>query len=263
MQTNTANKSSINLLITQDVISKLELNPHLPVQGNLNGHAYQIRILIPNYIPQVQQYYKDELKHDLNYYHINLKLPVLFKNFGICIEFKKPTAIHLHNIEMELEGSAKHLISKYGALIIYNAYLDSELRDMGHRNRFPQLNFHIDRNPHQKSHYSLYTRNPFDEEQKYPRTSMTLFIPYLVAYLQGIKEGKGIIADQDGLITRSELYKASQIPNLLNSLILPHTWDQPEGVGEISIIDNANLLHASFYPNEANKGYRIGVRYVS
>lgn len=258
-----ARNESIKFDIPQDIISKLELNPDATITGNLFGHSYDIKIIITNYSDLIQKFYQPQLEHNLNHYMQNLKLPPLFKHFGICVSFKEPVEIHLHNLEMEMEDSAKQLITKYGALILHNVHLDSEMRDMGHRNRFPQLNFHIDRNPHQDTHYSLYTRNPFDEEQKHPRTSMTVFIPYLVAYLQALKEGRGSIADEDGLITRSELYKPLDIPELLNSVILPHTWDQPEGVGEISIIDNANILHASYYPNEANKGYRIGVRYVS
>ena len=258
-----ADQKTVKFDISQDIISKLEINPEATITGNLSGNAYEIKIVIPNYTECVQTFYSPQLDHNLTHYVQKLKLPPLFKHFGVCVSFKEPVEIHLHGMDMELESSAKQLITKYGALILHNVHLDSEMRDMGHRNRFPQLNFHIDRNPHQDTHYSLYTRNPFDEEQKQPRTSSTVFIPYLVAYLQAIKEGRGSIADEDGLITRSELYTPLDIPDLLNSIILPHTWDQPEGVGEISIIDNANILHASYYPNEANKGYRIGVRYVS
>lgn len=258
----TTNKT-VKFDIPQDIISKLELNPEKSIAGNLLGRPFESKIIIPNYSETVQQFYKPQLEHNLNHYIQNLKLPPLFRHFGVYVSFKEPVEIHLHGIDMELESSAKQLIAKYGALILHNVHLDSEMRDMGHRNRFPQLNFHIDRNPAQDTHYSLYTRNPFDDEQKQPRTSSTVFIPYLVAYLQGIKEGRGSIADEDGLITRSELYTPADIPELLNLIVLPHKWDQPEGVGEISIIDNANILHASYYPNELNKGYRIGVRYVS
>lgn len=264
MHTNSSSPNSpVKFDITQDILAKLELNPDSSVSGNISGHSFEAKIIIPNYLQIIQQAYKTQLDHSLDYYINNLKLPALFKHFGVCISFNEPTEIHLHNLDMELESSAKQLIDKYGALILHNVHLDSDMRDMGHRNRFPQLNFHIDRNPQQDTHYSLYTRNPFDEEQKQPRTSMTVFIPYLVAYLQGIKEGRGSIADEDGIITRSELYTPVEIPELLNSVILPHTWDQLEGVGEISMIDNANILHASYYPDESNKGYRIGVRYVS
>ena len=261
--TSAASNKTVKFDITQDIISKLELKPESVITGNLLGHSFEIKIIIPNYRETVQKFYRPQLEHNLNHYIQNLKLPPLFKHFGVCVSFKEPVEIHLHGLEMELESSAKQLITKYGALILHNVHLDSEMRDMGHRNRFPQLNFHIDRNPAQDTHYSLYTRNPFDEEQKQPRTSSTVFIPYLVAYLQAMKEGRGSIADENGLITRSELYTPADIPELLNAIILPHTWDQPEGVGEISIIDNANILHASYYPNESNKGYRIGVRYVS
>jgi len=60
---------------------------------------------------------------------------------------------------------------------------------MGHRNKFPHLNFHIDRTSKQETVYSMYTRDPFDEEQKYPRESSTLFAANIMGHLQGIKEG--------------------------------------------------------------------------
>lgn len=264
MNQNTHQQTScVNFDLSKDIISSLEKNPNQAYHGSLFGHTYTARIIIPDYVSKVQVYYKDQLKNTIDDYVQSLKLPDIFDSFGVCIAFDEPTEIHLHNEEMQLQQSAKDLMTKFGAVVLHNVYLDSVMRDVGHRNRFPQLNFHIDRNPAQETHYSVYTRNPFCEDQKPPRTSMTVFIPYLVAYLQGIKEGKGNIACDDGLITRSELYTPAEVPDLLNSILLPHTWDQPEGVGEISMIDNANLLHASYYPNENNKGYRIGVRYVS
>jgi len=253
----------IHFDISQNVISTLQQKPQTALISNVSGHAFKAKVIIPNYIERIKQHYQQQIDTNIDH-HIEVnKLPALTKHFGINISFNEPTEIQLHDNDMALENSIKLLIENFGAVIIKNAYMESKQRDIGHRNRFPQLSFHIDRNPAQTTHYSLYTRNPFDPEQVLPRTSMTLFIPYLVAVLQGIKEGKKGISDEDGLITQCDLYKPNEIPDLLNSIILPHTWDEPEGTGEISIIDNSNLLHASYYPNEAEKGYRIGVRYVS
>lgn len=237
---------AINFEFNQNLISKLELKPNIPIFNNLFGHDFKAKIVIPDHNKTIQQFYRAQLKHNIDFYNHALNFPPLFSHLGLCITFDKATKIHIHNMDMRLTDTAKALIKKYGAIILKNVYLDSEMRDMGHRNRFPQLNFHIDRNPKQDTHYSLYTRNPFDEEQRFPRTSSTLFIPYLVAYLQGLKEGNDKVADKDGLITSSVLYEAIAIPELLNSVILPHSWNEPEGIGEISIIDNSNLLHASW-----------------
>jgi hypothetical protein len=254
---------AISFEFNQSLISNLDLNPNTPIVNKLFGNSFKAEIIIPEYFQIIQQYYHSQIKYSIKYYHDNLNLPPLFSHFGICITFEKSTKIHIHDTNMVLSNSVKTLLIKYGAVILKNVYLDAEMRDMGHRNRFPQLNFHIDRNPMQLTHFSVYTRNPFDEEQKHPRSSSTLFIPYLVGYLQGLKEGKDHVADKNGLITSSVLYQPTAIPELLNSIILPHSWNESENTGEISIIDNINILHASYYPNEFNKGYRIGVRYVS
>lgn len=71
------------------------------------------------------------------------------------------------------------------------------------------------------------------------------------------------MVNKKGIISSCVLYDPVVIPGLFNTIILPHHWNEPVGTGGISIIDNANVLHASYYPNELNKGYRIGVRYVS
>lgn len=50
--------------------------------------------------------------------------------------------------------------------------------------------------------------------------------------------------------------------DMLNNIIIEHDWREPLGTGEISIIDNLSCLHASYYPQPSEKGYKIGVRYV-
>jgi hypothetical protein len=39
-------------------------------------------------------------------------------------------------------------------------------------------------------------------------------------------------------------------------------WRAPEGVGEISLIDNRTVLHASYYARPELEGYPISVRYL-
>lgn len=46
------------------------------------------------------------------------------------------------------------------------------------------------------------------------------------------------------------------------NVILEHAWNEPQGTGEISIIDNITCLHASYYPRVYEPGYKIRVRYV-
>lgn len=246
-----------------DIIQRLLRNPTSLVEDKICGKACVFNIISPQYVELVCQHYSQELLHELNYYHDHLKIPGLFTHFGLCIDFSEPTELYLHGKDMTLPDVIKDMLKNFGVLIFRNVYLDSSVRDMGHRNRFPQLNFHIDRIRSQISYYSVYMRNPFDEEQKHPRTSSTVFIPTLVAYLQGLSEGKTELLSDEGLINNSILYNEDSIKQFLNTIVVQHTWDQPLGTGEISIINNCKMMHASYYPNIYNKGYRIGVRYLA
>jgi len=249
--------------INPDTLRTLSKNPGRVLQAEIGGCECTFTIVSPHYVELISDYYKKELRQSLDYYHTQLKIPILFTHFGLRIEFSKPTELHLHGKEMVLPDSIKQLLKNFGVLILQNVYLDTSVRDMGHRNRFPQLNFHVDRVSSQVSYYSVYTRNPFDNEQKYPRTSSTLFIPTLVAYLQGLAEGKTDILSGEGLISNAVLYNPETITPLLNKIIVQHSWDKPTSTGEISIINNCNILHSSYYPNIHNLGYRIGVRYLA
>lgn len=246
-----------------EIIRQLLKNPSESLEGEVNGKACLFKIVSPYYVELIAKHYDRQLHHDLNYYHDHLKIPILFTHFGLCVDFKEQTELHLHDDDMLLPDTVKALLKNFGALIIRNVYLDSSVRDMGHRNRFPQLNFHVDRIPSQISYYSVYTRNPFDEEQKYPRTSSTLFIPTLVGYLQALSEGKTNLLSAHGLINNAMLFNEDDIKEVLDTVAVQHAWNQPTGVGEISIINNCNMLHASYYPDIYNKGYRIGVRYLA
>lgn len=246
-----------------DIVRQLMKSPSGSVEGNVSGAACKFKIVSPYYVELISKFYHDQLLHDLNYYHDHLNIPVLFSHFGVSVDFYEPTELHLHGEDMTLPEGVKVLLKNFGVLILRNAYLDSSVRDMGHRNRFPQLNFHVDRIPSQISYYSVYTRNPFDEEQKHPRTSSTLFIPTLIAYLQGLAEGKTALLSDKGLINNTLLFNEDNIKEILNTVAVQHSWDQPLGTGEISIINNCNMLHASYYPDMYNKGYRIGVRYLA
>jgi hypothetical protein len=254
---------SLNLNCNSDITRQLFKNPSESLESEIGGRACKIQIVSPHYVELVCQYYADQLLHDLNFYHDSLKIPVLFSHFGLRIDFIESTELHLHDENMILPDSVKDFLKNFGAVIFRNAYLDSSVRDMGHRNRFPQLNFHVDRIPSQVSYYSVYTRNPFDEEQENPRTSSTLFVPMLVAYLQGLSEGKTTLLSDEGLINNAMLYDEESIKPILNTIAVEHSWDRPMGTGEISIINNCNVLHSSYYPDIYDKGYRIGVRYLA
>jgi hypothetical protein len=179
------------------------------------------------------------------------------------IAFANSTELECHDDEMVLDEGLRQLIARVGAVIIRNAYMVAKFRDRGHRNRFPHLNFHIDRSVNQPTQYSMYTRNPFDDEQKYPRTSSTLFVPSIVANLQAVKEQQPNAASDKGIRNTYTLFTDEDMSQILNNIVLEHSWDQPQGVGEISMLDNRTSLHASYYRHPAEKGYKIGVRYLA
>ena len=244
-------------------LNKLLTKPDISITGVFSNTAYQAKVIIPNYKLRIAKHYEDVLNGSLDQLCAQLSIPNVFKHFGIQLEFEKPLQLRLHDDDMNMTDSLHHIIRDAGSIIIKNAYLDSAHRDMGHRNRFPQLNFHVDRSENQPTHYSMYTRNPYDDEQRYPRNSSTLFIASVVGHLQAIREK---IIEPNNL-TRNKgtytIFLKENLSELLNNIIIEHAWNEPLGTGEISIIDNISCLHASYYPQPQEKGYKIGVRYVA
>lgn len=244
------------------------LNPQLKAPGKIftssyNGNAYTAHLAIPNYRDRLLKHYSDIVKGDLNEFCQRAEIPPLdIDHYGVIIKFEKPEVLTLHTHDLELESGIKTLIKQVGTVIIKNAYMDIEFRNRCHRGRFPQLNFHVDRSPGQPTHYSMYSRDPFDDEQKFPRTSSTLFIPQVTAHLQAIKE-QLIRPNEKKMKPSYVLFTEEDMTELRDNIILEHSWNEPQGVGELSMLDNFTALHSSYFPNPHAKGYKIGVRYLS
>jgi len=244
-------------------LTKLEKSPDFSVQGEYQGHAYQARIVIPEYHTRLVNHYRDVLPEALNQFCQHLEIPYGFHHLGVQIDFEAATELALHNSDGVLDEGLRQIIARTGPVIIRNAYMVAKFREGSHRNRFPHLNFHIDRSANQPTQYSMYTRNPFDDEQQHPRTSSTLFVPSIVGPLQAIKEGNNDLRHHKGLLSTYTIFENEQHDDLMNNIILEHRWDMPEGTGEISMLDNRTVLHSSYYRDELIKGYKIGVRYLS
>ena len=58
------------------------------------------------------------------------------------------------------------------------------------------------------------------------------------------------------------IFKNEAAHELLGKVLLEHGWNEPSGTGEISLLDNRTVLHASYYRDRVTKGYPIGVRYL-
>ena len=253
----------LGLSLNELNLDALRSNPLQKTNGNFFGYRCTTSFVIPNYFQQLRSFYQSGSISDIRLVEQQSGIACNFKHFGLLVEFEQATELSLHNKELDLSQEIKSLIHEFGLIIIKNAYLNDSIRDIGHKNRFPDLKFHYDRSAAQKTVYSLYTRNPFDEEQRLPRTSSTLFIPNLVVNLQLIKEGKKTNNQGQILSSNYDLFLQEDMSAVINHIAAEHSWDEPENTGEISIIDNRTVMHASYYKGKNHPGYRIGVRYCS
>lgn len=236
--------------------------PQQAIQGNYSGHNYTARLVIPGYAELINEHYRDITKGNLAGLCQQAEIPFNFTHFGVEIKFEKAAELTLHDHELKMENGLHQLIEIVGAVVLKNAYMPGTFRNMGHRNRFPHLNFHVDRSVNQPTHYSMYTRDPFDAEQQHPRTSSTLFLPNIVAHLQGIREGLINPHSDKGTKGTYTLFAKEPVNDYMQKIILEHRWEEPTGVGEISMLDNITVLHASYYRDASQSGYKIGVRYL-
>ncbi|MDH5446015.1 MAG: hypothetical protein OEY52_10685 [Gammaproteobacteria bacterium] len=251
----------MSLDLTNELTQLLQ-NPHGAVIGSYQGKSFSLRFSIPDYAGHITNYYQDILSTDLQSLSQKVEIPFNFKHFGLICEFSESIELNLHDADMNLNPSIKQLVDRAGPVMIQNAYLASHMRDMGHRNRFPHLSFHVDRSPNQPTPYSMFTRNPFDDEQKEPRTASTVFVANIVAYLQLVKEQQCDPATEKGVRTLYNIFGSTDMTQVLHKIVLEQAWNQPRGIGEICIQDNRTVQHASYYRDAARNGYRIGVRYV-
>ncbi|MDH5694097.1 MAG: hypothetical protein OEZ47_13450 [Gammaproteobacteria bacterium] len=254
---------SVYINLGKQWLEPLLANPQRTLTGSLGGANYSANLIIPNYRDIVIEHYKDLIRGSLEEECQLSEVAFCFKHFGLTIRFDKPLEVVLYNEHRTINPGLCELIEQLGPITFQNAYLGEAVRTYGHRNRFPHLQFHIDRSEMQRERYSMYTRDPFDEEQKHPRTASTLFIHNIVNHLQSIKEGKINQLTATGISNSVLLFDREFVDELIGKIILEQRWDQPLGVGEIAMIDNVNVQHASYYRDAERSGYRIGVRYLS
>lgn len=250
------------LQIPDNLIESLLKDPAQKMVAELGRHKVFLHIAMPNYVQQLQQFYGTALLPDVKTVVDRSGIAFDTQHFGLVVRYEEPVVLTMHNEALELLGNAKALIRQFETVTIINASLNQDSRDYGHRNRFPHLKFHRDRNETQPTPYSLYTRNPFDPEQSKPRTSSTLFIANLVAYLQCMKQRDYDQIKEKGTQSHYDIFKDQDMSEVLGKVVYEHRWNEPEGVGEISMLDNRRSLHASFMRDEIYQGYRIGVRYL-
>lgn len=247
-------------MIDETTLAALARDPSRPVSGGLNGHGFTARIAIPEYEHRIARHYAPEIGGDLAKYAARLQAPVHFTHFGLIVDFNKPMEAPLHDEESVLADWARAAIERFGPLVLRNCTLSSRIRKDVQRNIFPNLRFHFDRAPSHPNQYSLYSRDPDDPIQRTPRESSTVFSAYVVPHLQAIREKK--INGGDAKMASYDVFQREDLKPAIGDIILDQPWDQPAGTGEIAVIDNRTVLHASYYRDGTTAGYPIGTRYL-
>lgn len=248
--------------INEKLRANLLANPEKTAVGRLAGVPFSARIGIPNYVSEIAGFYADLRVADPRVLSKEFNIPPIFEQFGIVCEFERPLELHMYDDDMVLDERVKELIRQFGPVILRNVYMKKDNREQGHKARFQQLNFHYDRAPYQDDQYSLYVRDPFDPEQKEPRGASTVFISNVVACMQYARQHRLDPFDEACLQNHYILYGSEDILPALGKVVLEQPWNAPSGQGEIIVIDNRTVFHASYYPNSLKKGWKIGVRYL-
>lgn len=225
-------------------------DPMKPLEGLLHGVAFRACVAIPDYRARVLRHYGPRA--------IPAQPSRIFQHFGFVIDFETPVELAVHDGGRRLDEGLRSLIRRYGPLLLRNARMPAEALRSEQRNIFASLEFHLDRGGNQEDRYSLFWRDPTDPVQRQPRSSSTLILANPVAHAQALKEGHGGKQFKAGY----GLFKDQDIAPLSGEILFELPWRAPESTGEIAILDNREVLHASYYPRPWDKGYPISVRYL-
>lgn len=243
--------------VPQQTIPRLNADPKKPLGLRVGGHACTAQICIPDADKKVSAHFRDLLPRGVSALVAEEYLAQPFQHFGVRLRFDEPAQVDIYDRDLLLAEDLKALITAYGTVMLENVCMSESCRNEGQRNIFPDLDFHFDRSPNQPNRYSLFCRDPFDDIQRTKRDSSTLIIPNVVAYLQQLREG---FAAAECKRAMYRIFKNMDLDPLMNNIILEQEWRAPEGVGEICLLDNRTVFHASYY--RYGKGYPIGVRYL-
>ena len=232
------------------------------IRTHLAGAPCSVQVVIPQYHSNLERHYAQILNGEsLSSVCRRVSVDCDFSGFGVEVRFDDATEIAVHDDDLNLDDTLRLMITRFGPIVLKNAFLPAAIRQKEQRNIFPHLNFHYDRGPNQPTQFSLFSRDPFDAVQRAPRKSSTVFIANIVGVLQSWKEGAEM-ANTKGLKSKYEIFKTETTRPLIGNIWMEQAWSEPLGVGEISILDNRTVLHASYYRDGLTKGYPIGVRYL-
>ena len=267
------------------IFDPLLRDPEREVRASFAGIPFAARVISPRYGERIARHYRAVARDGLAAACAAAGVPFdrdgSGDRFGLAIRFERPAEIAVHDAAMTLDPSVRALVGRFGPVVFHNAYVTHAVRESFHRNIFPHLRFHVDRGPTMPNQYSCFTRDPFDAEQRHPRASSTLFIANIVARLElarakaesiaggggaggagagGAGEGD---APERGMRPSYDLFHGVFLRPLLGDIVLEQPWSEPEGTGEIAVVDNRTALHATYHKDGTTKGYRIGARYLT
>jgi len=243
----------------KSALDALAANPQKIIEGKINGSNYRARVAIPDYAGAIARHYSCGGQLDAICHSTSVDFD--FRNFGFVCEFDRPIELGLYDQDYTLDDGVREIIHRFGPVIIRNAQIPADSDGEPQRNIFSNLNFHFDRGSNQPTQYSLFTRDPHDPVQRQPRTSSTVFVANIVAHLQYAREQRRRPEDL-AWQTRYDIFLKDIKDALHDDVVLEHDWSAPEGTGEISLLHNRTVLHASYYRNTTAKGYPISVRYL-
>jgi len=233
--------------LSAEQIQDLTIAAARPGNPGIATSQFSAKIAIPDYASAVVRHFGTMPEQ--------IGAPPAFRHFGLIVRFNAPTRVELYDESRTLPDGLRRVLAAFGPLLFRNA-VSAVPDEEPQRNIFPSLRFHVDRAPPQEEVYSLFYRDPSDPVQHHPRKSSTLFIDNAVGLLQGRKEG----LSPARVLSSCNLFLDEPIEPLLGRIILEQRWDAPNGTGEIAVLDNRTLLHASFYKHDG--GYPISVRYL-
>ena len=254
---------SVAFRIDPDLISQLQKHPDRKFFGTMDGSRFVVQVVIANYPQKIIARYKGELggrtPAELG---LQLGREFSFQHFGLILTFDHQTDIILNDDKKRLNTDLRSLVDAFGPVVLRNACLDTTAENLEQRNIFPHLRFHFDRSSLQESQISLFSRDPNDPEQRFPRKSSTLFVANIVAWLQNAREAATPEGKEPGMRASYDLFAEQNVRPLFGDVVFDQAWNEPEGTGELCIIDNRTVLHASFHGDLRGKGWRIGARYL-
>ncbi|MCG8693813.1 MAG: hypothetical protein MI806_21635 [Minwuiales bacterium] len=251
------------LRLGRDIVAMALDRPGAVVAGRAGSVPFAASILIPDYDREIQRHYGGAAGPDLAAACERAGIAFDLPQFGLLCRFDRPVEIVAHDAEFVLDDDLRAAVAAVGPVILQNAYLGEATRGRCHRNIFANLEFHVDRGPGLPNQYSLFTRDPFDDAQRLPRQSSTLFVANIVAHLQNrLEHPESGGAAAGGRRMKYAIFRDAPVEPLFGRVMLQQAWNAPAGTGEICVIDNRTVLHASYHPNPKQRGYPIGARYL-